>query len=65
MTNCEDRVEKYEQIVFPQILLPLAGGISLSIYALIFYYYFIVKIPPLKRHPSSKFIDYAFSLCII
>lgn len=37
------------------IVLPLGASISMISYAIIFYFYYIRKVPTLKRHPTCMF----------
>lgn len=47
--------ESLEDVVHGQIILPLGASLSILCYLFLFYLYFVVDVPALKRHPTSKY----------
>ena len=43
-----------QEIILNKYLLPLGGILSVLCYIYLFYMYFVLNSPVLKRHPTSK-----------
>ena len=64
MTNsCHETKDLYSVIYKSSVLLPIAGGVSIFFYSLIFYSYFIARLPPLRRHPTCKLTNSISQSC--